>query len=296
MIRRDIVVMGASAGGVQALVPLLKRIPRRLPAAFFVVVHHSMHHALAEILGYWSRMPVRVAADFAPFLAGNVYVAPGDYYLKLEKGLMRVEHSPKEGLHRPGVDALFRSAALAYGRRVVGVVLSGMMDDGTEGLLEIKKRGGVAIIQDLCEAEYPGMPRSALDTVPVDFVLPVLGIAEKLIELAGGCGEGRLARVLIVKSAPGTGARLKEQLEDTGYRAGTCGSGERALELGAGTRPDVVLMDMHAGRGTGSIEAAQWICDRYRVPLVLIECASGGAREQVRAVGAAIERALVGRG
>jgi two-component system chemotaxis response regulator CheB len=182
----DIIVVGASAGGVEALVNLVKALPPDLPAAVFVVLHLPAHSpsALPLILGRKARLRVAQAEDDAPVQHGRIYVASPDSHLLLKGNRVSLSHGPRENAHRPAIDTLFRSAALIYGPRVVGVILSGTLDDGTAGLLAIKRRGGKALVQDPEEALYDGMPRSALDLVPVDFVAPVAALALELIQLA----------------------------------------------------------------------------------------------------------------
>jgi len=269
-------VIGASAGAVEALGQLLGPLPSHLPAAIFVVVHRSLVHLLTQIVSDKARLPVQIAIDSQRFDLGNVYICPADYNLSLENGLMRVEHSPKESIHRPSINALFRSAALAYGRRVVGVVLTGMLDDGVAGLWEIKKRGGIAIVQDPVEARYPEMPRSAIASVTVDYVLPIKDIVRKLIELVEQAADRSAvstlpARVLIVEDEEVVAEDLKEDLEEAGYRVcGSVASGEKAIELIDELQPDVVLMDIGlAGRLTGT-EAAQRIWEQFQVPIVYV--------------------------
>lgn len=182
----DVIVIGASAGGVEALSQLVARLPADLPAAVFVVVHIPSHttSVLPAILNRKGRLPARHPADGARIEHGRIYVAPPDFHLLVQRDAVRLVHGPRENGHRPAVDTLFRTAARAYGRRVVGVVLSGSLDDGTAGLMAIKKRGGVALVQDPDEALYDGMPRNAIDHVPVDRVLPLADIAAALNDLA----------------------------------------------------------------------------------------------------------------
>lgn len=182
----DIIVVGASAGGVEALTQLVRALPPDLPAAVFVVLHLPAHSpsALPQILDHRSRLPAAQARDGEPIQHGRVYVASPDRHLLLKGDRVRLSHGPRENAHRPAIDTLFRSAAVAYGARVVGVVLSGTLDEGTAGLLAIKRRGGQALVQDPEEALYDGMPRSAIDHVPVDAVAPVAELAGLLVRLA----------------------------------------------------------------------------------------------------------------
>ena len=172
---RDIIVVGASAGGVEALQTLVSSLPASLPATILVVLHipaHSPSH-LHLILDRAGELPAMPASDGAPIVPGRVYVAVPDRHLLLEEDRIRVTRGPKENRARPAVDALFRSAAYAFGPRVIGVVLSGNLDDGTAGLWAIKDRGGIVLVQSPQEAQFPSMPESALQHVAVDHVLPV---------------------------------------------------------------------------------------------------------------------------
>jgi two-component system chemotaxis response regulator CheB len=182
MPHRDIVVLGASAGGVEALSTVLRPLPEDLPAALFVVLHTSAESpgVLAQILDRDAKIPVHEASDGEPIRHGRVYVARPDRHLMLEERRVRVVRGPKQNRHRPALDPLFRSAALAFGPRVIGVVLTGNLDDGTAGLRAIKDRGGLAIVQDPREARFPGMPQSALNHVEVDRVLALAAIAGAL--------------------------------------------------------------------------------------------------------------------
>jgi len=182
----DIIVIGASAGGVETLMRLIGALPPDLPAAVFVVLHVTPHatSALPDILARSGPLPALHPVDGAAIRMGQVYVAPPDHHLLVEVGHVRVVRGPYENNHRPAVDPLFRTAARAYGPRVTGVVLLGMLDDGTSGLQAVKLRGGVAVVQDPADALFPGMPRSAVENVAVDWVLPLTGIAPMLALLA----------------------------------------------------------------------------------------------------------------
>ena len=186
MPRQDIIVVGASAGGVEALSRLVADLPEDLPAAVFVVLHMAPHTgtALPRILGRQTRLPVDHPADGEPIRPNRIYVAVPDRHLILGRGTVRVTNGPRENGHRPAVDTLFRTAAAGYGPRVVGVVLSGTRDDGTAGLRVIHARGGTAIVQHPDEALFPGMPQSAVAGDHPDFVVPVGEIGALLSKLA----------------------------------------------------------------------------------------------------------------
>ncbi|MEU4192428.1 chemotaxis protein CheB [Kribbella sp. NPDC026611] len=175
-------MVGASAGGVEALRELVSGLPPDLPAAVLVVLHLPAGgtSALAEILDRAGALPVGTAAHGNRIELGHVYVAPPDSHLLVEGDWSALSRGPTENGHRPAVDALFRSAALARGPRVIGVVLSGVLDDGTAGLVAIKSRGGLAIVQDPADAQYAGMPESALRTVRADHVLAAREMGSQL--------------------------------------------------------------------------------------------------------------------
>lgn len=168
----DIVVVGASSGGIDALAQLVAGLPADLPAAVFMVLHvePGFSSMLPELLS--RRGPLRAAHAIhgEPITPGRIYLAPPDNHLMLRPGFLQVVRGPKENGHRPSVDALFRTASTAYGPRVIGVVLTGHLDCGTAGLLSIKSRGGLAIVQNPREAEVVSMPRSAIEHVSVDHV------------------------------------------------------------------------------------------------------------------------------
>jgi two-component system chemotaxis response regulator CheB len=181
-----VAVVGASAGGVEALMGLVGDLPEALPAALFVVLHvpASGPSLLAEILSKAGRLPAGHPRDGQPIGPGRIYIARPDHHMLVEQGHIHNVRGPKENGFRPAVDATFRTAARAYGPRVVGVVLTGMLDDGTAGTLAIKRRGGVAIAQDPAEAIFPEMPASAIRYAHVDAVRALAEIPPMLGRLA----------------------------------------------------------------------------------------------------------------
>lgn len=186
MAGHDIIVVGASAGGVEALTTLVRDLPVDLPAAVFIVLHIPAQSPslLPSILNRAGPLTARHPQDNAPIEHGRIYVAPPDHHLLIDGDRVRVMRGPKENRHRPAVDPLMRTAARTYGPRVVGVILTGSLDDGTAGLQAVKTRGGIAVVQDPHEALYPSMPRSAMENVAVDYCLPLAEIVPTLVRLA----------------------------------------------------------------------------------------------------------------
>jgi two-component system chemotaxis response regulator CheB len=208
---RDIICVGASAGGVQTLSRLCATLPATLPATVFVVLHLEAHARsyLPEILARAGPLPARHAVDNARLEPGTIFIAPPDHHLLLERETMVVAKGPAENFARPAIDPLFRSAAFHHRRRVIGIVLSGSLDDGTAGLWAIKRRGGVAMVQDVGEALFPEMPDSALRGVKVDYEVPVASMGELL---------DRLCRSRLL---PDRGADLTESLAvETSFASG----------------------------------------------------------------------------
>jgi two-component system chemotaxis response regulator CheB len=187
MAYRNIVVVGASAGGIPALQRLIAGLPSTFSAAVCVVLHIAAYapNLLPDILARAGPMPATPAVDKEPVMQGHIYVAPPDRHLLLEDNHLRVTRGPKENRVRPSVDVLFRSAAYAFGPRAIGIVLSGMLDDGTAGAWAIKDRGGIVIVQSPQEAEHASMPESALQHVDVDYTLPVTDMPGLLLRLTG---------------------------------------------------------------------------------------------------------------
>jgi two-component system chemotaxis response regulator CheB len=180
-----LLLLGASAGGVQALSEVVRELPRELPAAVFAVLHVSPYgrSAMPAILTRCGSLPAVHPEDGEPLRCGKIYVAPPDLHMVVEPGAVRLSRGPSENGFRPSVDVLFRTAARSYGPRVVAVVLTGNLDDGTAGLAAVKRRGGIAVVQDPKDADYPGMPASAMRNVDVDYVLPLPEIASVLVDL-----------------------------------------------------------------------------------------------------------------
>jgi two-component system, chemotaxis family, protein-glutamate methylesterase/glutaminase len=182
---RDIIAIGGSAGSLPALHKLIAEFPRDLPAAIFVVIHLRGREKsqLARVLSRSSEIPVVEACDGQRIEVGKVFVAPPDRHMLLAEGHIHLSRGPKEGLHRPSINATFRSAAHSYKSRVIGVLLSGMLDDGASGLWEIAHYQGASIIQDPAEAQFPSMPRSALEDVPINYKLRSDQIGPRLVKL-----------------------------------------------------------------------------------------------------------------
>src|SRR4051812_23349712 len=184
--KRDIIVIGASAGGMQALRELCSQLPRDFPGIIFVTWHlaPSSLNLLPGVLRNAAGKNATLARDGEIFHPGGVYVAPADHHLLLTKHHMQLSRGARENGFHPAVDPMFRTAARAFGPRVIGVILSGGLDDGTEGLMLIKRHGGLAIVQDPTDAVDPGMPRSAIDHVEVDYIVPLQKIPSLLNQLA----------------------------------------------------------------------------------------------------------------
>jgi two-component system chemotaxis response regulator CheB len=187
--KRNVVVIGASAGGVQALTALFQQLPASLPAAVLVVLHIPAHtrSQLSHILASHSKLRVVIAEEGQALEERTGYVASADRHLIVTPdGCVRVTRGPRECHVRPAIDVLFRSAAAVYGVRVIGVVLSGTLDDGTAGLWAIKERGGMVLVQDPQDAMYASMPESAIANVAVDFVGTIDALVQRIVSLAGG--------------------------------------------------------------------------------------------------------------
>jgi two-component system chemotaxis response regulator CheB len=186
MQRRDIIVIGSSAGGVNALKQLTSDLPAHLQASIFVVQHMAadMPSYLPQILSNAGPLRAIHPQDGQLIEQGVIYIAPPDHHMIIEDQKILIKKGPKENNFRPAIDALMRSAAYWYKNRVIGVVLTGYLSDGTSGLWSVKQFGGSTVIQDPLDALYPDMPRNVLKYVDVDYVLPLSEIAPLIVELA----------------------------------------------------------------------------------------------------------------
>lgn len=187
MSEERIVVIGASAGGVDALISLVRTLPADFPAPVCVVLHvpPDAPSLLPHILAREGRLQTKHAEHGEKPRPGVVYVAPPDRHLVIgTDGTLRVTRGPRENRHRPAVDPLFRSAAVRYRERAIGLILTGTLDDGTGGLHAIKEHGGIAIVQDPGDAMYPGMPQNAIEHVAVDHVAPLADLGPLLTRTA----------------------------------------------------------------------------------------------------------------
>jgi two-component system, chemotaxis family, protein-glutamate methylesterase/glutaminase len=183
--RQDIIVVGASAGGVEALQVLAAGLPADLKAAVCIVLHIGERQSqLPNILEGAGPLPASHALNGEDIRPGRIYVAPPDQHLVLAPGRLHLVRGPKENRTRPAINPLFRSAAEAYGTRVTGVILTGLLDDGVAGLAEIKRRGGVAVVENPATAKFPSMPFHAMQHVEADYIVSLHDIANIVGTLA----------------------------------------------------------------------------------------------------------------
>jgi two-component system, chemotaxis family, protein-glutamate methylesterase/glutaminase len=193
--KRDVIVIGASAGGIEPLKTLVAALPSDLPAAIFIVQHIPpwQRSQLPEILTHAGNLPAFHPAPDEEIRNGRIYVAPPDRHVIMESGgKIALWHGPKENRFRPAINPLFRSAAVMYGKRVAGVILSGALDDGAAGLWWVKRFGGIGAVQEPEEALFPDMPRNAMEHSTVDYVLPVSKLGPALTRLARGIAPAEI--------------------------------------------------------------------------------------------------------
>lgn len=188
MARKDIIVIGASAGGVDALKVLVAALPKNFKAAVFITLHLAPYSngILPEIFDRAGVLTAANAKDWEPIQNGRIYVAPPDHHLLFEKqGYVRITRGPRENRFRPAIDPMFRAAAYCFGARVIGVVLTGWLDDGTAGLRAVRERGGTTIVQHPDDAVASQMPLNAIKNVEIDHILAVKDIGPMLVQLVG---------------------------------------------------------------------------------------------------------------
>ena len=186
-VKHDIIVIGASAGGVSAIQKLIAGLPADLPAALFVVIHMPPRpSSLVEVLGKISRLHTLEAIQDQRIQQGTICVARPDYHLFIDNDRILLWQGPKENRQRPAINNLSFSAAVGYGERVVGLILSGIMDDGTTGLWWIRRYGGIVVVQDPSEAQFSEMPENVLIHVDPNYVMRLHEIPRLVIQLANG--------------------------------------------------------------------------------------------------------------
>jgi len=187
---RDIIVIGASAGGVEALSDIVAALPAGLPATLFIVNHYpdNATSELPSILSRRGQLLARHPVDQEEFHPGHIYVAPPNHHIVLESKQIRLSRGPRENRVRPAIDPLFRSAAESFGKRVAGVILSGGLSDGVAGLMAVRAFGGVAVVQDPEDASMPSLPMNALALAGADYVATSGEMGPLLVRLATGNG------------------------------------------------------------------------------------------------------------
>ena len=215
----SIVVIGASAGGVEAVTRVVRELPADFAAPVFVAMHFPLDSTsvLPRILSRAGPLPAAHPRDGDPILPSHVYVAPPDRHLIIHRRAIHLARGPRENGYRPAVDPMFRSAAVAYDGRAIGVILTGNLDDGTAGLLAIKRRGGTAIVQDPSEALFPSMPASAIEHVRVDHVLRLDQIASVLVEIVAEAANAPSSNILPAEASDD--AQLETAYDELDLRA-----------------------------------------------------------------------------
>jgi two-component system, chemotaxis family, protein-glutamate methylesterase/glutaminase len=184
--QRNIIVIGSSAGGFSTLPKLTSQLPEGFPASVFIVQHLGpgvSPRPLLDKLKKESKLIVKIPDHGENIKNGHIYVAPPDHHMLVKKSEILVVRGPRENRYRPSVDMLFRSAAAHFKSKVIGIVMTGMLDDGTSGIEAIKKSGGISIVQDPENAEWPDMPQSALRNAKIDFHAPAEEIGKLLEKL-----------------------------------------------------------------------------------------------------------------
>ncbi len=236
--RTSIIVIGASAGGVEAIRSLVATLPADLDAALFIVLHIGAHKSeLPQLLNQWGKLKGSHPANGEAIRRGHIYVAPPDHHMVLESGVIRLTRGPRENWARPAVDPLFRSAARAYGAAVTGIILTGGLNDGTAGLFEVKQRGGTTIVQDPEDAADSSMPLSALRHVLVDHCLPVRQMPALIENLVKRQSADIVVTDAILKEREGEKMTAEYKLDDpVAVTCPDCGGALRKTELGTLTQ------------------------------------------------------------
>ncbi|MEM5315153.1 chemotaxis protein CheB [Paraburkholderia sp. JHI869] len=214
MIYRDFIAIGTSSGGVDALRSLVSQFPPDLQATVAIVLHVGSHFShLPSLLSNAGPLRAVHAEDGETWTPGRIYIAPPDRHLIVEGTRLRLVHGAKENFARPAIDPLFRSVAAELGPRGIGVILTGMLDDGAAGLEAIQACGGTGIVQDPSDAAASEMPLNAAPFA--DYILPLAGVAHRLVELTGGAPRASAA-----ESASWRGAAERINIEQRAWREG----------------------------------------------------------------------------
>jgi two-component system chemotaxis response regulator CheB len=241
-----IVVIGASAGGQEAICKLIAQLPGNLNAAIFIVMHisrHGLENFLVQRLQKCTVLPCSSAVDGQSIERGHIYIGPPDHHLIVTSGFMHLRKGPQENRWRPSIDVLFRSAAVYYNSRAIGIILTGLLYDGTSGMQAIKSSGGTCIVQDPREADYPDMPQSVLENTMVDYILPVTRISEAIEEIITGKTISGIEVPESIKAEAALIERSVTNIEDTDnlgnhtvYTCPDCGGSLWEIKEGEQTR------------------------------------------------------------
>lgn len=221
MAKHDIVVIGGSAGSLSALQSVLSAFPAKLPASIFITIHLGESSVLPEILQRATPLKVSSPQNGEKMHAGNVYIAPTDHHLIPREDCIEVTKGPRENRHRPSIDVLFRNAARAFRSRVIGVVLSGALDDGVAGMYSIKAKGGLTVAQDPKDALIPELPHNVVKAMDVDAIAPAAKIGPLLAELVLN-GNGKAGKVRAKSKAPETFSIPNERSKPAPFSCPEC--------------------------------------------------------------------------
>ncbi|SEH87337.1 two-component system, chemotaxis family, response regulator CheB [Rhizobium tibeticum] len=243
MARSSIIAIGASAGGVRALCALASELPGTIGVPVLVVLHvGSQQSVLPALLNAAGPLPAKHAEDGEPILTDHIYVAPPDRHMVIADGRLRLSRGPRENCARPAIDPLFRSVAESFGPAAVGVILTGNQNDGTLGLFEIARRGGIAIAQHPDDAAYPDMPRSAAAHVALDYTEPLAVIPKLLVDLASGKdGKEKVMPITPLQSEVGQNSEMIERApfeRPVAITCPECGGALHSSEVGTITKFD----------------------------------------------------------
>ena len=241
-----VIVVGSSAGGLTALIELVSQLKPAMNASVFIVMHLSrkgISDFLTHRLQQYTAIPCEVATDQAPILRGRIYIAPPNHHLLIKADRMVIGYGPEENRWRPSIDVLFRSAAVAFGNHAIGVIITGLLDDGTAGMIAIKKCGGICIVQDPNEAEYPDMPLSVLNHMEADYCISLADMGFTLQKLTQNGVEKKMEippdlvneAKIAEKVATGIDV-IKDMGEHSVYACPDCGGAMRTISADNITR------------------------------------------------------------